>query len=347
MDRSPANGRRLELGLGLRARHPSMLAEHSRQAEEAGFSHIWLYDSPRCAEPYVSLPYCAMATSRAVVGLAVTNTQTRDPTVIANSFATLAILAGGRVKFGVGLGDSAVKFIGRKPHRFDAFRESINVVQGLLRGENVPYNGRHLKLPAVPEVKPPLLLAAERPRTFAFAGEAADGAIISPGGSPRFLSYAIGQVREGAVRAGRDPDALHVCAWTHCVVGETTEQAMDTLAPEVGRTLFKAALRIPPEVLGASGPLLSTELRDRVLDHVTRQDREYDLARTLRTALGDRLFREMTLVGTPDDCAGKIAELEAVEGLSQLIVNVYGPDRDFALKTLGGAKSRSPSSSLR
>jgi hypothetical protein len=32
--------------------------------------------------------------------------------------------------------------------------------------------------------------------------------------------------------------------------------------------------------------------------------------------LGDDLFREMTLVGTAGDCAGKIAELEAVEGLS-------------------------------
>ena len=111
---------------------------------------------------------------------------------------------------------------------------------------------------------------------------------------------------------------------------------MDALAPEVGRTLVKAALRIPPEVLGASGPLLSAELRAHVLEEATRQDHEYDLARTMRTALGDDLFREMTLVGTPDDCARKISELRAVDGLSQLIVNVYGEDREFALRALGG-----------
>ena len=330
----------LDLGLGLRARHPSMLAAHSRQAEDAGFDHIWLYDSPRCAEPYVAMPYCATATSHAVVGLAVTNLQTRDPTVVANSFATLAILTGGRVKFGLGLGDSAVKFLGRKPSRFDAFRESVELVQGLLQGESVPYNGRRLRLPAVPESKPPLLLAAERPRTFAFAGEAADGAIISPGGSTRFLRYAIGKIREGALRAGRDPNALYICAWTHCVVAETTEQAMDALAPEVGRTLFKVALRIPHEVLGARKPLLSPEMRAHVREESTWQDHEYGLARTLRSALGDDLFREMTLVGTPDDCARKIAELEAVEGLSQLIVNVYGAEREFALRTLGRAAAR-------
>ena len=330
----------LDFGLGLRARHPSMLAEQSRQAEEAGFSHIWLYDSPRCAEPYVSLPYCAMATSRAVVGLAVTNTQTRDPTVVANSFATLAILTGGRVKFGLGLGDSAVKFIGKRPSRFDAFREGVEVVQGLLRGETVAYRGRRLALPAVPEVKPPLLLAAEGPRTFAFAGEAADGAVISPGGSSRFLRYAIEKIREGAVGVGRNPDVLHVCAWTHCVVGETTEQAMDALAPEVGRTLVKAAVRIPPEVLGASEPLLSAELRAHVLQEAARQDQEYDLAQTMRSAVGDDLFREMTLVGTPDDCARKIAELRAVDGLSQLIINVYGRGRAFALKALGSEMAR-------
>lgn len=335
MDPKTPNDFGLQFGLGLRARHPSMLAEHSRQAESVGFSHIWLYDSPRCAEPYVSLPYCAMATSRAVVGLAVTNTQTRDPTVVANSFATLAILTGGRVKFGLGLGDSAVKFIGRTPHRFDAFRESVDVVQGLLRGESVPYNGRRLALPAVPEVKPPLLLAAEGPRTFALAGEIAEGAIISPGGSPHFLRYAIEKIREGALRAGRDPSALHICAWTHCVVGETTEQAMDTLAPEVGRTLVKAAVRIPPEVLGASEPLLSAKLRAYVLEEATRQDHEYNLAQTMRSALGDELFRELTLVGTPDDCRRKIAELREVDGLSQLIINVYGRDRGNTLETLG------------
>jgi len=232
-----------------------------------------------------------------------------------------------------------VKFLGRKPSRFDAFRESVELVQGLLQGESVPYNGRRLRLPAVPEIKPPLLLAAERPRTFALAGEVADGAIISPGGSARFLRYAIGEIRDGAARAGRDADALYICAWTHCVVAETTGQAVDALAPEVGRTLFKAALRIPHEVLGAPEPLLSPAMRAHVRDEATRQDHEYELARTLRSALGDDLFREMTLVGTPDDCARKIAELRAVEGLSQLIVNVYGRDREFALNTLAACNA--------
>jgi len=76
-----------------------------------------------------------------------------------------------------------------------------------------------------------------------------------------------------------------------------------------------------------------------VRDEATRQDHEYELARTLRSALGDDLFREMTLVGTPDDCARKIAELRAVEGLSQLIVNVYGRDREFALNTLAACNA--------
>ena len=192
----------LEFGLGLRARHPSMLAEHSRQAEDAGFSHIWLYDSPRCAEPYVSLPYCVMATSRAVVGMAVTNTQTRDPTVVANGFATLAILTGGRVKFGLGLGDSAVKFIGKRPSRFDAFREGVEVVQGLLRGETVTYNGRRLKLPALPEV-----FAAGPPRARACrAGRAGSGSAPHLRLDPlcRGGDHAAGHGRAGA-GGGPDP----------------------------------------------------------------------------------------------------------------------------------------------
>lgn len=325
----------MDFGLGLRARHPSFLSEHSRQAEAVGFNHIWLYDSPRCAEAYVAMPYCAMATSKAVIGMAVTNTETRDPTVIANSFATLAILTGDRVKFGIGLGDSAVKFIGRKPSTFDRFQERVRLIQSLLRGEAIQYNDRQIRLPAVPAEKPKLIIAADGPKTFAFAGAVGDGAIISPGGSPRFLRYAIQKIREGAIQAGRDPNELYICGWTHCVIGKTRQQAIDELIPEVGRTLVKAATRIPHEVFGSDEPMISAQLRRRFLEDVTRQTQEGDLAQTVYSALGDDLFRELTIVGTPDECVHKMAELNEVSGLSQLIVNVYSQDREFALKVLG------------
>ena len=153
---------KIDFGLGLRARHPSLLQPASRDAEAAGFSHIWLYDSPRTAEAFVAMAFCAMAAPNCIVGTAVSNVETRDPTVMANGFATLSTLTGGRVAVGLGLGDSSVKFIGRKPASFDTFKEKLGVLRALLSGETIEYNGRSLKLPVPPEKCPPILIAAEQ-----------------------------------------------------------------------------------------------------------------------------------------------------------------------------------------
>ena len=326
-------GRTLNIGLGLRARDPSILQPYARDAEASGFDHVWVYDSPRFAEPYVAMSYCAMATKNVTVGTAVTNTQTREPAVIANGFATLSTLTNGRVAMGVGLGDSAVKFIGKQPARFEEFREKITLIRRLLAGEEIEYNGKPLKLPVPPKKKVPVLVAAEGPKTFDFAGAAADGAIISPGGSPHFLRYAIEKIRAGAKRVGRDTSDLNICAWTHCVVAPKRAQAVEELLPQVSRTLFKGAIRVPHEVLGFDKPLLTEEQRQYAMNAVGRQDMEFKLADELFSTMGDKLLQELTVVGTPDEVEAKLADIAAVDGVSQLIINVHAKDPKLTFET--------------
>jgi len=321
----------MNFGLGLPVRHPSLLAGHARAAEDAGFSHLWIYDGPRFAEAYVAMTHCAAVAPRLILGTAVTNTETRDPTVTANALATLGLLTGGRVVLGIGLGDSAVKYLGRAPARFETFREKVMQIGALLRGEQIVYNGKTLALPAVPERAPLLLISADGPRTFEFAGACCDGAIVSLGGWPRYLRYAIEKIREGAVGAGRDPRALYICAWTHCAVGPTRRQAIDELAARASRALFRGALSAPHAALGLRAPLVPEDVRRRVLDDLGRQDREFAPAHELTAATGDDLLQEIALVGTPEDCARKIDELTAVDGISQLAVTIHAEDRQPAL----------------
>lgn len=323
----------LNFGLGLRARDPLILQPYARDAEAAGFDHVWVYDSPRFAEPYVAMSYVAMAAPGLTVGTAVTNTVTRDPTVIANGFATLSRLTGGRVAMGVGLGDSAVKFLGQKPSRFEEFTRNIRVIRALLGGEEIEYNGKKLKLPVPPAKRMRVLLAAEGPKTFDFAGAECDGAIISPGGSPHFLRYAIEKIRAGAARAGRNPKELHICAWTHCVVAGTRKQAVEELLPQVSRTLFKGAVRVPHEVLGFKEPLITEAMRQRVLGAVGHQDQEFKLADELFAVLGDKLMQELTVVGMPDEVESKIREITAVDGVSQVIINMHAKDPKLSFET--------------
>jgi alkanesulfonate monooxygenase SsuD/methylene tetrahydromethanopterin reductase-like flavin-dependent oxidoreductase (luciferase family) len=326
-------GKRINFGLGLRARDPSILQPYARDAQAAGFDHVWVYDSPRFAEPYVAMSYCALAAPGLSVGTAVTNPVTRDPAVIANGFATLAALTDGRVKMGIGLGDSAVKFLGQKPARFADFTEKIRIIRKLLDGQEIEYNGKSLKLPVPPKKRMPVLMAAEGPKTFDFAGAECDGAIISPGGSPHFLRYAIEKIRAGAVRVGRDPKELHICAWTHCVVAPTRKQAVEELLPQVSRTLFKGAVRVPHEVLGFKEPLISEEMKKRVLDAVGHQNMEYKLADELFAVLGDKLMQELTVVGTPEEIEPKIREIVEVDGVSQVIINIHAKDPRLSFDT--------------
>jgi alkanesulfonate monooxygenase SsuD/methylene tetrahydromethanopterin reductase-like flavin-dependent oxidoreductase (luciferase family) len=328
-----SGGKKVNIGLGLRARDPSILQPYARDAQAAGFDHVWVYDSPRFAEPYVAMSYCALAAPGMTVGTAVTNPVTRDPAVIANGFATLAALTGGRVKLGIGLGDSAVKFLGQKPATFADFTGKIRIIRQLLEGQEIEYNGKKLKLPIPPAKKLPVIMAAEGPKTFDFAGAECDGAIISPGGSPHFLRYAIEKIRAGAARVGRDPKELHICAWTHCVVAPTRKQAVEELLPQVSRTLFKGAVRVPHEVLGFKEPLISEEMRKRVLDAVGHQSMEYKLADELFAVLGDKLMQELTVVGTPDEVMSKVKDLVEVDGVSQLIINIHAKDPKLSFDT--------------
>ncbi len=67
------------------------------------------------------LAVAARETSTIKLGHFVTNPATRDPTVLASSYATLHDLSDGRMVMGVGRGDSAVRYIGRQPMKVAEF----------------------------------------------------------------------------------------------------------------------------------------------------------------------------------------------------------------------------------
>ncbi len=75
------------------------------------------------------------------------------------------------------------------------------------------------------------------------------------------------------------------------------------------------------------------ELQRRAAEDVSRQDREYQLSDELSARLGDDLFRELTVVGAPEDVKKKIRELSEVEGLTHIIINIHARDRSLTIKT--------------
>ena len=95
---------------------PERIVALTKQAEDAGFSYGWLFDSHILwLEPYPLLTMMALNTRRMRLGTCVTNPAVRDPTVTASALATLNLISGGRMDLGIGRGDSSRRVLGKKP----------------------------------------------------------------------------------------------------------------------------------------------------------------------------------------------------------------------------------------
>ena len=195
--------------------------ELAQRAEANGFTHVWVFDSPVLwQEPFVILSRILAETERVVVGPMVTNPGTRDWTVLASSFATLNDIHGPRTICGIGRGDSALRYIGRRPRPLAEMVDAMRVVKGLVAGKHVDYRGTELRLPWVEGgFDLPMWGAGYGPRALECIGRHADGFIMQLA-DPRILEWALSAVREASGAAGRAPEAVAVCVAAPAYVGD-------------------------------------------------------------------------------------------------------------------------------
>jgi probable F420-dependent oxidoreductase len=192
----------------------------AQQAEAAGFSHVWTFDSHLLwQEPFVIYSQILAATSSVLVGPMVTNPATRDATVTASMFATLNSAYGNRTICGIGRGDSALRTLGIAPTTLAELRECVGVIGGLANGRTVDYRGRQLHFPWVTGSRLDVWVAAYGPKALALAGQVGDGYILQLA-DPDIAAWMIAAVRSAAERAGRDPSAIKFCVAAPAYVGD-------------------------------------------------------------------------------------------------------------------------------
>src|SRR3977135_2729983 len=180
-----------------------------------GFAYAWTSDSRTLwQESIPTLAVAARETSKIKLGHFVTNPATRDPTVLASSYATLHDLSDGRMAMGIGRGDSAVRYIGRQPMKVAEFERACAMVKAFMNGHAVNWNDKDLQLKWVREELPeiPMWVAGYGPKALAVAGRVADGVIIQLA-DPEIIAWIMDTARKAAEEAGRDPAALK------CIVG--------------------------------------------------------------------------------------------------------------------------------
>ncbi len=250
--------------------------ELARAVEERGFESLWLPEHShipvsrktpwggqegapplpehywRTHDTFVALAAAAAVTTTLKLGTGISLVAQRDPIWTAKQVASLDVISGGRVIFGVGYGwnkeemaSHGVRFLDRR----DLLREKVLMMKSLWTDEVAGFRGEHVGLEPswawpkpVQKPHPKIVLgAAIGPRTIEHLVEFADGWI--PLGRHELRT---GEVREGLVAAGRDPATFDFTFFG----ARPTREFVDRLASHgFGRVVFNIDSVAPAEVL--------------------------------------------------------------------------------------------------
>ncbi len=136
--------------------HPRVIADLAREAEEAGWDGVFVWDDVAgwdldMADPTVALAAAALATQRVRLGALITPLARRRPWKFARESASLDRLSNGRLVVGAGVGGGQEQFgdLGDEPDqrkRGAMLDEALAVITGLWRGESFAFEGEHYHL---------------------------------------------------------------------------------------------------------------------------------------------------------------------------------------------------------
>lgn len=204
---------------------PRDLVEYAVRAEEVGLDSVWVSDhflpwrhnGGHAPAAFAWMAAVGERTKRVQIGTSVTTPTFRyNPAVMAQTFATLALLYDHRIILGVGTGEalneiavSGLTWPDFK-ERFARLREAVRLMRALWTEDEVNADGDYYKLVGAriydrPDEPVPVYIAAGGPVVAKYAGRAGDGFICTSGkGMDLYTEKLMPAVAEGAAAANRD-----------------------------------------------------------------------------------------------------------------------------------------------
>ncbi len=238
---------RVRFGVGFAPNVPApQVIEAVQLAERLGYDVFWITDSHLAArEAMAMLGALAVSTERIHLGPGVSHLAGRHPSVIASAMATLDELAPGRIRLGIGVGDSGPLNLGVPRTGLRELETAVTSIRDLLEGREVDGVTRKLTLGYVKTAQPhrvPIYVAGSAERTQRLAGRVADGALIS--GMPDELESAIKFVRQGEREANRAAGSTRTLLWTTVAIGEDRAAARAAVRASVARRALNSFGRL-------------------------------------------------------------------------------------------------------
>ena len=209
----------------------------------------------RTHDQFVALAACAAVTTTLKLGTGITLVAQRDPIWLAKQVASLDMISGGRLLFGIGYGWNKEEMAQHGTNYLERraiLRENVLAMKQIWTQEEASFAGRHLTIepswswpkPAQQPHPPIILGGTGGPKTFDDIVEFCDGWMPIVRG--KLPLDKIDDLRSAAEAAGRNPDPIELGAF-----GAAADPSqLDALAEAgIKRALFNVPSDPPEEVL--------------------------------------------------------------------------------------------------
>jgi probable F420-dependent oxidoreductase len=210
------------------------ILEQVELAEELGFECFWftehhfvLYGGP-VPNPAVIMAAAAARTSRIRLGSSIAILPLHHPVQLAEDYAMVDVASGGRLEFGIGLGNAPrdLQVYGVDPEeRRGRFEESLALIKAAWGNERFSHHGRFWNLDdvalyprPVQQPHPPLWVAATSKESMQWAGtQGLNVMTVAHPHPPERAREAVPAWRQALREAGHDPATrdckIHVRVW--------------------------------------------------------------------------------------------------------------------------------------
>ncbi|HKB24264.1 MAG TPA: LLM class flavin-dependent oxidoreductase [Methylomirabilota bacterium] len=316
----------MKFGLGLSVQHlpddpqAARFQEHVEQvrlARAVGFASAWasqhyLSEPFSYFQPIPTLGRIAADAPGMTLGTGCLLLPLHHPLEVAEQLATLDVITGGRLVFGVGLGyrDAENEAMGLDPReRVGRLVEGLEVIERLWNGEPVSYEGKHFRMRDVrismrplQRPRPPIWLAANADAGVKRAARLGDAWLMNPHTTLATLERQLALFTQTRRELGRPPAA------------ETPLIKECYVAPDTASAFAEAA---------------------RFLDAKYRAYRRWEQDKALPAGESfdlpfEELARDRFVIGDPSRVAEEIARYRERLGLTTMIFRLQWPGMEQA-----------------
>lgn len=294
--------------------------ERAVEMERLGYDGIFFSESLMSGlDPFQVMAAAALRTEKIKFGTAIMTMTFREPVVLANQAATLNEISQGRAILGLGTGDGTTYTMARTAMPLAKFAEGVRTIRDLVNGRTIHIpKGKERAAGDLPlragRFPVPVWMAAGGPRALRTAGAVADGVILGAGLDLRTVDWAKEQVAQGAREAGRDPGEVELIgAGIACVDDDGVKArqiARGRLANRAHQNFRFTLETVPPEERPGVQRFMDA------FDVTKKIDERSDPA-----LVTDYLARRFAIAGTPEECAGRVKELEQ-RGIAKFLLTL-------------------------